>query len=275
MMRLVILLLLLPFGINAQQTTVPAQRIVALAPHIVESLFDIGAGDRIVATVDFADYPAQALNIPRVGGYYGIQIEKIIALNPDLVVVWQGGNKATDIEQLEKLGLPLLYSDGKNIEGVAEELIKLGKATGLEKSAAKVAQQYKDKLQQITTQYQGKKPVSVFYQLWSQPLMSINKNTWIHQLIEVCGGNNVFANSTTDYPQLSMENVIVAAPELIVIPTEKSDKPQPIVDWQKWPSIPAVANNHFVNVNADLIHRYSRRMLTGLEKMCEDIDKFR
>ena len=268
--------LVLITSVNAEQSNglpmTNAQRIIALAPHVVESLYEIGAGERIVGTVDYADYPAQALQIPRIGGYYGIQIEKLLALKPDLIIVWKSGNKAVDIERLEKLDLPIVYSDPKSISGVAKELRLFGLLTGLVETAEKRAQQFEAKLNNIQRQYSNKAEVSVFYQLWSQPLMTVNKNTWIHQLIETCGASNVFADSTTDYPQLSIENVLLAKPELIVAPNEKADKPQPKIDWQKWSLIPAVKNNQFVTVDADVIHRFSSRMLMGLEDMCEKIE---
>lgn len=269
----------LTFSACAHETSIPSAkpvtRIVALAPHIVESLFDIGAGDKIVATVDYADYPAEALDIPRVGGYYGIQMEKILALKPDLIIVWKGGNQDADIAQLEKLGLPVVYSEPKSLNGVAAELRLFGELTGLSANAELLAGQFEDDLEIIQRRYGNHHPVNVFYQLWSKPMMTVNKDTWINQLIETCGGVNVFANNPTEYPQISIENVIVAQPSVIIMPQEKSDKPQPKIDWQKWTVVPAVKNNHFMEVDADLIHRFSRRMLIGLGDMCKKIDGFR
>ena len=271
---LAICLCWLTLAVSAEQVQ-PAKRIVALAPHIVESLYDIGAGDRIVGTVDYADYPADALNIPRIGGYYGIQLEKVLALEPDLIIVWKTGNKAADIEKLVSLGLPLAYSDPQDLNGVAAELRLFGRLTGLEQNAEQVAKQYEADLTAIQQTYQNKTPMAVFYQLWSEPLMTVNKNTWIHQLIETCGGVNVFADNATDYPQIGMENVLVAKPEVIIMPNEKADKPQPKIDWGKWPVIPAVQHNRFMTANADLVHRFSRRMLIGLNDMCAALDGFR
>ncbi|MDC2890109.1 cobalamin-binding protein [Psychrosphaera sp. G1-22] len=263
-------------GMAASKANIkPATRIIALAPHIVESLFDIGAGDKIVATVDYADYPVEALDIPRVGGYYGIQMEKILALKPDLIIVWKGGNQDADIAQLEKLGLPVIYSEPTSLSGVTAELRMFGELTGLSHNAEVLADQFEDDLEIIQRRYGNRHPVDVFYQLWSEPMMTVNKNTWINQLIETCGGVNVFANNPTEYPQISIENVIVAQPSIIIMPQEKSDKPQPKIDWQKWTVVPAVKNNQFMEVDADLIHRFSRRMLIGLGDMCKKIDGFR
>lgn len=251
------------------------QRIVALAPHIVEMLFDIGAGENIVGTVEYADYPEAALTIPRVEGYHGIQIEKVLALKPDLVMVWQSGNKVSDIEQMEKMGLNIVYSLPHNIEDVASELRHLGKAIGHEAQAEVVANNYTKKLEKLRQDHANIKPMKVFYQLWPEPMRTINKETIINQMIEVCQGQNVFADNPTAYPQIGIENVIVAQPEIIIYPDEKSAIEQPIIDWLKWPEIPAVKHNRFIHINADLLHRFSTRMLEGIEDMCEKIDEFR
>ena len=252
-----------------------SQRIVALAPHIVEMLFDIGAGNQIVGTVDYADFPEAALTIPRIGGYHGIQIEKILALKPDLVIAWSSGTKISDIEQMEKMGLNIIYSKPHKIEDVAQELRKLGKLTGHEAQAEKVADRYIQKLEKLRQQHVNIAPMKVFYQLWPEPMRTVNKETLINQLIEVCQGQNVFADNPTPYPHIGIENVIVAQPEIIILPDEKSNKKQPVIDWRKWPEIPAAKHNRFIRVNADLMHRFSTRMLDGIEDMCEKIDAFR
>jgi len=251
------------------------KRIVALAPHIVEMLFDIGAGDQIVGTVEYADFPDAALKIPRIGSYHGIQIEKVLELKPDLVIVWRSGSKDSDIEQMEKMGLKVIYSQPDKIEDVARELRKLGKYTGHEAQAEKVANRYLQRLKKLRQQHENIAPMKVFYQLWPEPMRTINKETWINQLIEVCQGENVFADNPTPYPQIGIENVIVSQPEIIILPDEKSNKEQPVIDWRKWPEIPAAKHNRFIRVNADLLHRFSTRMLKGIEDMCEKIDAFR
>lgn len=269
------LLSITSFSYAQSNTEQYPQRIVALAPHIVESLFEIGAGDRIVATVDYADYPAAALDIPRVGGYYGLQMEKILALQPDLVIVWQNGNRQQDIDKLKQLGLPLAYSKSGKVADVAQELLQFGDLTGNRSQAQQAAEAFKAKYSAIKSKYKPAKDIQVFYQLWSEPMMTVNKKTWIHELITICGASNVFADAETEYPQISLENVVVAKPELIIIPDEKSEKPQPKVNWQPWQVIPAVKNDAFIHINADLIHRFSSRMLLGVEDMCQKVDKFR
>lgn len=266
----------LAFNVSAK---VPSQRIVALAPHIVETLFELGVGDNIVGTVAYADYPQQALNIPRIGGYHGIQMEKLLQLEPDLVIVWRSGNKAEDITKLQalapKLGFEVAFSEAKSIDELAKEILYFGELTGTQTTAKRLATDFEQKLATIRQTYQHKTPIKVFYQLWSEPLMTVNKNTWIHQLLSICQADNVFATSSTEYPQISIENVLVAQPQLVIQPDEKSDKPQPKIAWHQWPSIPAVSKDQFVRIDADRIHRFSRRMLTGLEDMCQKIDHSR
>ena len=250
-------------------------RIIALAPHIVENLFAIGAGDNIVGTVDYADYPSEAQSIERIGGYYGISLEKVLALKPDLVIAWKSGNQSEDLAQIERLGIKVYLSNPTTIAGVADELLTFGEFTGNIKQSQQAANAFKHKLNGIVKNQQDKKNITGFYQLWAEPMMTVSKNTWISQLIETCHVSNVFAQSVTDYPQISIENVIVTKPQVIIIPDEKSKTPQPVVNWQKWPEVPAVKNDQFISVNADLLHRFTPRMLDGLADMCDKIDASR
>ena len=148
----------------------------------------------------------------------------------------------------------------------------LGKLTGNIKQSEQVVKAFNAKLAAIKAKQQGKSKLTGFYQLWSEPMMTVSKNTGISELMATCQVTNVFANSRTDYPQISIENVIVAKPQIIIIPDEKSATPQPTINWQQWPEIPAVKNKQFLSVNADLLHRFSARMLDGLADMCDKID---
>jgi len=269
--RIVVGLLL--FAVSAPQALADKPlRIVALAPHIVENLYAIGAGDLIVGTLDYADYPQEATKIERIGGYNGISIEKLLMLKPDMVIAWKSGNQAEDLAQIKRLGIELHLSDPRSIEGVAKEILKLGQLTGRIEQSKKVAEAFTVKLNAIRATQQNKTTLSGFYQLWPEPMMTVSKNTWINQLIETCQVTNVFADSETDYPQISIENVIVTKPQIIIIPDEKSKRVIPTVNWQQWPEVPAVKYEQFISVNADLLHRFSPRMLDGLAQMCDKVE---
>ena len=128
----------------------PAMRIIALSPHAVEMLFAIGAGDRIVGTVEYADYPEAALAIPRIGNYTGIQLEQVVALKPDLIVAWKSGNKITDLKKLESLGFNMFYTQPKNIPQIGHDIKRLGELTGLQNNAEKVIETLNKRYQEYT-----------------------------------------------------------------------------------------------------------------------------
>lgn len=251
----------------------PAKRIIALSPHAVEMLYAIGAGDTIVAATDYADYPEAAKKIPRIGGYYGIQMERVMELNPDLIVVWDSGNKAEDINQLKTLGFNLYGSDPKTLEGVAKELEELGQLTGHVEEASKAAAVYRAELIRLRVENAKKSEPKVFYQLWLTPLMTVSKNSWIQQIISVCHGQNVFYDAASDYPQVSLENVLLTLPEVILQSEEEGNVKG--VDWRQWPEIPAVKKQHIYQLNDDLLHRATPRALLGVQALCDALDKAR
>jgi vitamin B12 transport system substrate-binding protein len=260
-------------SVQDQQQKPPAKRIIALSPHGVEMLFAIGAGESILATTDYADYPAAAKDIPRIGGYYGIQIERVIELNPDLIIVWQSGNKQGDINQLRDLGFTLFNSDPKNLADVATDLETLGKLTGNEVQAQQVATDYRQQLAQIRLKNQAKPAVKVFYQLWSTPLMTVAKGSWIQHLIEVCHGENVFYDAASEYPQISIENVLLTGAEVIL---QSQDEGNVLgINWADWPELPAVKNHHIYQFDADLLHRATPRAIQGVNAVCGALDKVR
>lgn len=254
---------------------IKAKRIIALAPHIVENLYAIGAGDLIIGTTEHADYPNEALAIPRVGNYSRLNIEQILAAEPDLIIGWKSGTPTDDLAKLEKLGYNIQYSEPKKIEDVAKELKFLGELTGRNAEADKVAKAFISKLDTLRQQYLTAKPVSVFFEMWSNPLTTVANDAWLQQQINVCKVTNPFINSATDYPQINVESVVLEAPEIIIQPSSHSDSAPDRVNWQQWKNIPAVQNHAFVHPNADKLYRMTTRSLDELTVLCEKIDAFR
>lgn len=250
-----------------------AKRIIALSPQAVEMLYAIGAGDLIIAATDHADFPAAAKSIVSIGGFYGISMEKVIELNPDLIVSWNSGNQANDLSQLKALGFRLLNSDPKTLDEVAIDIERLGEATGHQVEAKLLAKQYRFKLQLLRQVNQSKSKVKVFYQLWSEPLMTVAKNSWVQQSIDVCNGENVFFNAASDYPQVSIENVLLTQAEVIIQSQDAGNLAG--INWQQWPELPAVKQGHIYPLNADLLHRASPRSLLGVVALCEAFDSAR
>lgn len=251
------------------------QRIIALAPHIVESLYAIGAGQQIIGTTAYADYPEAAEGILRVGNYARLQIEKIIQLKPDVIIAWKTGNPADDLARLEKYQLRVIYSHPQTLNDVASELIMLGKVTGREKAANALAAEYLKKLQQIKNTYANKDKVSVFYELWSRPLRTVANQAWPQQQIELCGASNPFSEAQDDYPSIGLEQVLVTLPQIVIQPGQHSADSPDGLNWLQWQHIPAVKNNFIFHPNADKAHRMTTRMLDEVLILCEQIDTAR
>ncbi|WOH38051.1 cobalamin-binding protein [Thalassotalea fonticola] len=251
------------------------QKIIALAPHVVEVLFDIGVGNRIVATTEHSDFPEQANSIPRVGNYARLKIEKILAYQPDLIIAWRTGNPSDDLERLEQLGLKVIYSDPINLSDVAKELRLFGKLTGSSERAEQKARDFEQKLLALKQQYHNKQPVSVFYELWSKPLTTVARNAWPQQHLEICGASNPFKQLINDYPQINIEQIIVANPELIIQPMSAGEPNPDAIDWQKFQQVTSAKYQQLLKPNSDILHRMSYRLLTELEQLCVDIDKSR
>ena len=268
----ILILFIVTCSLSFAQENKVAKKVVALSPATVELLFTLGAGDRIVATVEYADYPEQAKKIPRIGNYLGIQIEKLVELYPDLVVVWQTGNKASDLKKIESLGFDVLYLNPANIGDIAQDLIKLGDKLGLQEKANNVAQSLLNKYQAIKAVYKNKRSISVFYQLWHQPLRSVGPKSWVGSLLNDCNAANIFSTAS-DYPLVSKEDVIVKNPEVIIVAGH--GKVESTQLWEKWPELQAVAKKQIYQVEGDTLHRFSTRALDGLEKLCQLIDQAR
>lgn len=259
-------------SVNSAAQDHSIQRIIALAPHAVELVFMLGAGDRIVATTEYADFPEAAKKIPRIGGYSGIQIERVLELNPDLIIAWQSGNQAQDIKQMQDLGLPVYLSITKKLDDIPNEMLTLGKKLGLQKIAQMKANEFNQKLSKIRLDNANKSKVSIFYQLWSEPLRAMAAGSWINEMVMGCGGVNIFNDNALDYPQVSIENVLLAKPEVIIIPSQHGSKIEAGDKWAPWPEIPAVKNKQIYYINGDLLHRFSGRILQGMQKLCDKFD---
>ena len=252
----------------------PAQRIVALSPHLVEQLYSIGVGDRIVGTTDHADYPDAAKNIPRVGNYAQLQVEKILALKPDLVLAWTDGNPPADLNKLRQFGLHVVDSNPLQLTDIAKELRILGQLTGAVDAAEQQALLMEQGLAELRQTYSSKPKVVVFYELWQQPLSTVAQKAWPQQQLELCGASNPFADAIGDYPQVSLEHVVASQPQLIIQPVSVNE-PRSLLDWSRWAAIPAVKYQQFSQPDSDLVHRTTSRMLQGVRQLCADIDKTR
>ena len=254
---------------------VPARRIVSLAPYLTELLYAAGAGDAIVGTSEFSDYPAAARDIPRIGGGAGLDVEAIIALQPDLVIAWQSGNPDGQLERLQALGMTLFLSEPRQLLDVPGTLVRLGKLAGSEPVAQAAARAFNARYRKLQQRYSGRPTVAVFYQVWRQPLMTVNGEHLISDVIRLCGGRNVFSDLPVLAPQIDIEAVLAANPAVIIAGTGGTSETAELQDWKRWPMLTAVARGHLYGVQRELLVRHSPRILDGAEQVCEILDKVR
>jgi len=253
----------------------PAQRIVSLAPHVTEVLFAVGAGPLIVGAVDYSDYPDAARQIRRVGGYSRLDLEAVAALKPDLVIGWQSGNAAAQVDKLRALGLPVYLSQPNRIDDIARTLERYGQLSGNGEQGQAAAARFRQRLEDLRGRYAAKPKVRTFYQIWKQPLMTIGSRQIIADAIKVCGGENVFAALPLMAPTVTEESVVVADPEAIVASGMNDSRPDWLDDWKRWTSMTAVARGNLFFVPPDLIQRHTPRLLDGTEQLCRHLETAR
>jgi len=246
----------------------PARRIVSLAPHVTELLFAAGAGERVVGAVEYSDYPEAAKAIPRVGGYEGLDLETITALAPDLVVAWTTGNPPGQVQKLKKLGFAVFESEPRRIADIPGSLERLGRLAGSVAAAAQAAQAFRVGHERLRREYSGRAEVSVFYQIWNRPLMTVNGEHLISDVMSVCGARNVFADLPVLAGKVSLEAVIAADPEVIVASGMGAQRPEWLAEWRRWPRLTAVQRGNLFSIPPALIQRHTPRILQGAEQMC-------
>ncbi|MQY52548.1 cobalamin-binding protein [Rhodocyclus tenuis] len=253
----------------------PARRIVSLAPHITETLYAAGVGDRLVGTVDYSDFPAAARQLPHVGGYSRIDAEAVAALKPDLVIAWQSGNAPAQIERLRALGIPVFLSQPNHIDDVASALQRFGVLGGDAAAGEAAAARFRERLANLSARYRQRPRVRTFYQIWKQPLMTVGGQQIISDVIRLCGGENVFASLTAMAPTVTVEGVLAANPEAIVASGMDAARPEWLDDWRRWPALTAVARDNLFYVPPELIQRHTPRLLEGAERLCQALETAR
>lgn len=253
----------------------PAQRIVALAPHIVENLYTIGAGEQIVGVVTHSDYPAQALQHAIVGGYKQTNYERILELKPDLIIAWDSGNSHSNISKLRELGFTVLIDQPDSLSDIAKSLRLLGAVTGRSQQAQQAADTFLSAVNKMNRENANKRPVSVFYQVWNEPLITINGKHIISDAIRTCGGHNVFADEVAVAPRISIESIIQRDPESIIASGMGEARPEWLDDWHQWESLTAVKKKNLFFVNPDHLQRHTVRQLMAIETICSQLDQAR
>jgi iron complex transport system substrate-binding protein len=290
-MRRALLLLCLLLGLMASAATAavqvkddagstitlarPAQRIVSLAPHLTELLFAAGAGAQLVGVGAYSDYPVAAKALPRVGDAAMLDLERILALMPDLLVVWRDGNSPQQLQRLATLGIPVYASELGRLADIASTLRRFGRLAGTEAAANARADGFEQELAALRERYAGRQPLRVFYQIWHRPLLTINDRHLISEALAICGARNVFGALAPLTPTVSDEAVVAQDPDAIVTARAGADGPDHLDTWRRLTQLAATRRGALLVVDPDTLHRSSDRIPEGIRGLCEKLDGVR
>ncbi|MDB5746068.1 MAG: cobalamin-binding protein [Massilia sp.] len=277
---------LLPHMANAAITVVddggrrvtlarPAQRVISMSPHVTELLFAAGGGARIVGAMNYSDYPEAARKIPLIGSNSQIDLERVIAMKPDLLIVWQSGNTARQLAQLQGLGIPVFHSEPRTFEMVADSVLRFGRLLGTEAAATKAAAQFRSQVAALRARYGNRPPVTVFYQAWDNPLYTLNGEQIASDAIRLCGGRNIFEHLKTIAPQVGIEAVVQRDPEAIVGGELYTPQDRGLSIWRPDQGMTAVRRNNLFTLDEELLTRAGPRIVHGAARLCERLETAR
>jgi iron complex transport system substrate-binding protein len=252
---------------------VPARRIVSLTPGLTELIYAVGAEQSLVATVEYADYPDAAKQISRIGDAFRVDMEKLLALKPDLVLVWTSGTPATTVEQIKSLGLRVESIEVQHLSEVEAALIRIGELTGHLAQAHQTAQAFAQGVQALRAQYAQRPSLRVFIEVNRQPLYTVNGRHVISEVLDLCGGRNVFADLNQLAPVVGVEAVLNTNPDVIL--STDGTVQQVRQDWHVWSQVVAIKQSHIYVVSPDTTTRATPRLLQGAQAVCDALEQAR
>ena len=253
----------------------PANRIIALSPGATELLFAAGAGEQVVGAVSFSDYPPAAEKLPRVGSYKRLDLEAVLALKPDLIIAWRSGNPMEQVERLQAMGVPVYHSEPRRFDDISTTLERLAVLAGTEAVGQGAADALRSGMDSLRHRYAEAAPVTVFYQVWEEPLMTVNNDHLISEAIEICGGVNVFGELASLAPKISREAVLAKDPEVIIAGGMGEDDPAWLDPWKQFSSLRAVQQDNLFFVAPSILQRPTPQMLAGTRTLCSHLDTVR
>ncbi|MBI5552635.1 MAG: cobalamin-binding protein [Desulfobacterales bacterium] len=257
-----------PTGRTVQVPADP-RRVVALAPSVTEIVYALGQETRLVGVTRYSNYPPAAERLPLVGSYIQLDVERIVALRPDLCIAVKDGNPIAAVEQLESLGVAVFAINPQDLETIMQSVTAVGGLLGAEERAQTVVGDMRRRIEKVQARVaQTTRRPTLFFQIGVSPIVSVGSNTFIHTLIELAGGVNVAAGPSP-YPRFSREQVIALAPEVIVISAmERAAQFEQVkAEWMQWPAIPAVKSQAVFIAPNDLFERPSPRLVEALETL--------
>ncbi|HSE57697.1 MAG TPA: cobalamin-binding protein [Nitrospiraceae bacterium] len=248
----------------------PPRRIVSLAPNITEMLFALDSGSRVVGVTSFCNFPPEAAALPKVGGATP-NLERVIRLNPDLVLTPRGFLNLDAVRELEQLKIPLFTFETHTLDDVLGHLSTLGRLLEHGKTADALVRRLRERIKRVSIPSAGRPRPTVLYVLNSDPLITVGPGSFIHHVIELAGGVNIAADTGTAYPRLSMETVLKRNPDVLLFPAGESEtvSESQLAQWRTWSALSAVRHNRLVPVASDLLDRPGPRIVEGLEHLAQ------
>jgi len=272
--RIAVALALLTVGLMGCNAEVPprqGERIISVAPNLTELLFAAGAAQQIVAVSEYSDYPDAAKALPRIGDAFRLDYERIVALAPTVAVVWETGTPPEVARRLEGLGIRVLSIPTRRLDDIAVGLETLGREAGTEAVAAVAAAAFRADIARLREEYRERAQLKVFIQIDDAPLYTVGGSHLISEIVELCGGRNVFADADTVAFPVDLESVLVRAPQVIL----STDDGDPVAYWARFAGLESFANGGVFRAPADLLARPSPRISAGAAEVCALLDDAR
>lgn len=249
----------------------PGQRIISVAPNLTELLYAAGAAEQLVAVSEYSDYPEAARALPRIGDAFRLDYERIVELAPTVAVVWATGTPPEVAARLDALGIPVVSIPTRNLEDVAVALETLGELAGTDDVAARAAAEYRAGIAALRERYRARAPLRVFIQIDDAPLFTVGGGHLMSEIVELCGGQNVFADAAAPALPVDLESVLARAPQAIL----STDDGDPREYWVRFDGLAAVATGSVYRAPADLLARPSPRLVAGAAEVCAQLDDAR
>jgi vitamin B12 transport system substrate-binding protein len=242
------------------------ERVVSLAPSLSEIVVELGSADLLVGVLDAGERPAELKNLPSVGSYGQLDMERLLSLKPDLLLLWPGSVGPAQREQLKHLNISTYVVEPHTLKQLTTQIEAIATRLGRPERGASLAAQLRQRLDELRQRYRRDEPLRVFYQVWDRPLYTVGGGQIISDALEVCGARNVFADLTLPAPQVSVEAVLQRNPEVILA----SDQAQ-LEAWKAWPQLAAVAQGRLLLVTDKGLERPSGQMIEATAKLCQVI----
>lgn len=250
----------------------PPERIVSLAPHLAEITFAAGAGAKLVGVSTFTRHPAEATRLPIVASYGRVDIERLIALHPQLVLAWQSGNSALQIGRLERLGLPVFVTEARSLSDIPRIIRLIGALAGSVDIAEARARRFDSDVAELRRRHAGERSIAVFLEIWHVPMLTVNGQHLASDALRLCGGRNVFAAAKVLTPLVSREQLLAAKPEAIITTVSDAEAPSA---WRGLEPVSAVRSGRIYAIDPDLLYGQGPRLLEGARALCERLERLR